>query len=109
VGPCASTGRASKDIKGLPPNRVAGLGLGRKFQTACSRASPSRNACGSQVRFATGHRSRVRGTATLLIEQNVAFALAIADRWAVLKRGAIDDQGTLTVDTASRIAQHFAI
>jgi len=54
-------------------------------------------------------RERDAGTAVLLIEQNVAFALAIANRWAVLKRGAIDDQGTIADETASRIAEHFAM
>ena len=54
-------------------------------------------------------RERDAGTAVLLIEQNVAFALAIANRWAVLKRGAIDDQGTIAAGTASRIAEHFAM
>jgi ABC-type branched-subunit amino acid transport system ATPase component len=54
-------------------------------------------------------RERDAGTAMLLIEQNVACALAIADRWAVLKRGAIDDQGTIAADTTGRIAQHFAV
>jgi len=54
-------------------------------------------------------RERNAGTAILLIEQNVAFALAIADRWAVLKRGAIEDQGTIAADTPSRIAEHFAM
>jgi len=39
-------------------------------------------------------RERDAGTAMLPIELNVAFALAIADRWAVLERGAIDDQGS---------------
>ena len=36
------------------------------------------------------HEWESNGTAMLLIEQNIAFALAIADRWAVLKRGEID-------------------
>jgi ABC-type branched-subunit amino acid transport system ATPase component len=51
-------------------------------------------------------RERDADTAILLIEQNVAFALAIADRCAVLKRGA-GDQGTIAAETASGIAQHF--
>jgi ABC-type branched-subunit amino acid transport system ATPase component len=54
-------------------------------------------------------RERDAGTAMLLVEQNVAFALAIADRWAVLKRGAIDDQGMTTLGAASRIAEHFTM
>ena len=34
-----------------------------------------------------------RGTAVLLVEQNLDFALRVADRWAVLKRGEVDDAG----------------
>jgi branched-chain amino acid transport system ATP-binding protein len=49
------------------------------------------------------------GTAMLLIEQNVAFALAVADRWAVLKRGRIDDQDAVAPGVAARIADHLAI
>jgi branched-chain amino acid transport system ATP-binding protein len=45
----------------------------------------------------------------LLIEQNIAFALAVADRWAVLKRGEIDDQGAVAPGVAGRIADHLAI
>jgi len=55
------------------------------------------------------HERAAAGTAMLLIEQNVAFALAIADRWAVLKRGEIDDQGSVGPDVAARIADHLAI
>lgn len=48
-------------------------------------------------------------TAMLLIEQNIAFALAVADRWAVLKRGEIDDQGVVAPGIAGRIVNHLAI
>lgn len=54
-------------------------------------------------------REKQAGTAILLIEQNVAFALAVADRWAVLKRGRIDDQGPVAPGVAGRIADHLAI
>ncbi len=54
-------------------------------------------------------RERDAGTAMLLIEQNVAFALAVADRWAVLKRGEIDDEGPAVPGVAGRIADHLAI
>jgi ABC-type branched-subunit amino acid transport system ATPase component len=47
--------------------------------------------------------------AVLLIEQNVAFALGIAERWAVLERGPADDQSTIAADTAGRTVQHFAM
>ena len=56
---------------------------------------------------------RDEGTAILLIEQNIAFALSVADRYAVLARGEIVDEGP--VDTVSamsaetRIADHLAI
>jgi ABC-type branched-subunit amino acid transport system ATPase component len=36
------------------------------------------------------------GTAMLLVEQNVSFALSIADRYAVLKLGEIVEQGPVT-------------
>jgi ABC-type branched-subunit amino acid transport system ATPase component len=49
------------------------------------------------------------GTAMLLIEQNIAFALAIADRWAVLKRGEIDDVGVVEKGAADSIAEHLSV
>jgi urea transport system ATP-binding protein len=49
------------------------------------------------------------GTAMLLIEQNIAFALAVADRWAVLKRGEIDDAGSVGSNAAAIIADHLSI
>jgi branched-chain amino acid transport system ATP-binding protein len=50
-----------------------------------------------------------KGTAMLLIEQNIAFALAIADRWAVLKRGEIDDVGIVERGAADSIAEHLSV
>lgn len=50
------------------------------------------------------------GTAMLLVEQNVAFALAVSDRYAVLKMGEIVDQGfAADADAPSRIHLHLAI
>jgi branched-chain amino acid transport system ATP-binding protein len=50
------------------------------------------------------------GVAMLLVEQNVRFALIVADRWAVLKRGEIDDEGTSdTPNAAARIADHLSV
>jgi ABC-type branched-subunit amino acid transport system ATPase component len=49
------------------------------------------------------------GTAMLLIEQNIAFALAIADRWVVLKRGEIDDVGVVKSGAAESIAEHLSV
>jgi ABC-type branched-subunit amino acid transport system ATPase component len=37
---------------------------------------------------------RERGTTLLLIEQNVAFALHVADRWLLLKQGEFVDEGS---------------
>ncbi|HCW17477.1 MAG TPA: ABC transporter ATP-binding protein, partial [Achromobacter sp.] len=34
-----------------------------------------------------------RGTTMLIVEQNVAFALGVADRYLVLKQGTIVDEG----------------
>jgi branched-chain amino acid transport system ATP-binding protein len=50
------------------------------------------------------------GVAMLLVEQNVRFALNVADRWAVLKRGEIDDEGPSdTPNAAARIADHLSV
>ena len=48
-------------------------------------------------------------TSILLIEQNIAFALSIADRWAVLKRGEIDDVGIVEAGAAETIGDHLAV
>lgn len=49
-------------------------------------------------------------TAMLLIEQHVKFALAVADRYAVLKLGEIADRGAVGEgDAAARIAQHLSV
>jgi len=49
-------------------------------------------------------------TAMLLVEQHVQFALAVADRYAVLKLGEIVDQGAMKEPGAqSRIAGHLAV
>jgi ABC-type branched-subunit amino acid transport system ATPase component len=46
----------------------------------------------------------------LLIEQNIAFALAVADRYAVLQLGEIVDRGTVDgADTAHRIATRLSV
>jgi branched-chain amino acid transport system ATP-binding protein len=48
------------------------------------------------------------GTAILLVEQNVRFALSLADRYAVLARGEIVDQGP-AADAQGRIAEHLSV
>ena len=50
------------------------------------------------------------GTAILLVEQNIKFALRVADRWAVLKLGEIDDSGDCSLDNAAhRVANHLVV
>jgi branched-chain amino acid transport system ATP-binding protein len=50
------------------------------------------------------------GTAILLVEQNVRFALSLADRYAVLARGEIVDEGPVGGGSAeARIAEHLSV
>jgi branched-chain amino acid transport system ATP-binding protein len=49
------------------------------------------------------------GATVVIVEQNLDFALKIADRWAVLKLGAIDDQGAMGLDTRERVLEHLKI
>ena len=49
------------------------------------------------------------GTAMLVVEQNLDFALRIADRWAVLKLGAIDDEGVCEPDARARVLEHLSL
>lgn len=56
-----------------------------------------------------GERDRA-GTAMLLIEQNVQFALAVGDRYAVLKRGEIVDRGAVgEAGAVERITAHLSV
>lgn len=48
-------------------------------------------------------------TAMLVIEQNLDFALRIADRWAVLKMGEIEDEGTCGLETRARVLEHLSL
>lgn len=50
-----------------------------------------------------------RGTSVLLVEQNLGFALGVADRWAVLKLGMIDDAGEVDARAHDRILSHLHI
>lgn len=52
---------------------------------------------------------RENGTTVLLVEQNLAFALSVADRWAVLKLGEIDDSGEVGSGTHARVLAHLKI
>ncbi len=50
------------------------------------------------------------GTAILVVEQNVPFALSIADQFAVLKLGEIVDTGSAREPgAAARIREHLAV
>ncbi|MEI2415893.1 ABC transporter ATP-binding protein [Orrella sp. JC864] len=50
------------------------------------------------------------GTAMLIVEQNVAFAREVADRYLVLKQGAIVDAGAMQApDAARRIFGHLTV
>ncbi len=53
-------------------------------------------------------RSKDR-TAMLVIEQNLDFALHVADRWAVLKMGEIDDEGPCGVEAHARVLEHLSL
>lgn len=56
-----------------------------------------------------GERER-RGTTMLIVEQNVAFALKVADRYLMLKQGSIVDQGHVREpDAAARIFEHLKV
>ena len=57
----------------------------------------------------TDERAR-EGTAMLLIEQHVTFALEVADRYAVLKLGEIVDRGSVEeADVEQRISAHLSV
>ena len=53
---------------------------------------------------------RTHGTAMLLVEQNVAFALSVADRFAVLTSGEVVERGgTGDAGAAARIERHMTV
>ncbi len=49
------------------------------------------------------------GTAMLIVEQNLDFALKVADRWAALKLGEIDDEGGVGGNARERILSHLSV
>jgi len=50
------------------------------------------------------------GTAILLVEQNVPFAFSLGERFAVIKRGGIVDEGaTSESDAVPRVEQHMVL
>ena len=53
---------------------------------------------------------QAHGTAMLLVEQNVAFALALADRFAVLTSGMVVERGgTGDAGVAARVERHMTV
>lgn len=50
-----------------------------------------------------------RGTTILLVEQNLDFALSVADRWGILKLGEIQEISENGPDSAARVLQHLKI
>ncbi|TGD99114.1 ABC transporter ATP-binding protein [Methylobacterium nonmethylotrophicum] len=49
------------------------------------------------------------GTTMLIVEQNLDFALRVANRWAALKLGEIDDEGPVDGDARARILRHLSV
>jgi ABC-type branched-subunit amino acid transport system ATPase component len=49
------------------------------------------------------------GTSMLVVEQNLDFALRLADRWAVLKMGEIDDEGPCGSEAHARVLEHLSL
>ena len=64
----------------------------------------------SQLQEILAEERRSHGTSIVLVEQNVQFALALADRYAVLKLGRIVETGS-TIDTGAQktIERHLVI
>jgi branched-chain amino acid transport system ATP-binding protein len=54
--------------------------------------------------------SQDKGVTILLVEQNLPFALSVADRYAILKIGEIVEQGDVAhADTAATLERHLRI
>lgn len=62
-----------------------------------------------QIARALTEERRVNNTTILMVEQNLDFALGVADRWAVLKLGQIDDTGEVAGSSRGRILEHLKI
>lgn len=52
---------------------------------------------------------RANGTTVLMVEQNLDFALGLADNWAVLKLGRIEDAGAVDGTVRERVLEHLKI
>jgi len=50
-----------------------------------------------------------RGIGILVVEQNLDFALSVADRWAVMKLGQIVDEGACNAESREMVLKHLSI
>lgn len=50
-----------------------------------------------------------KGTTILIVEQNVNFALAVSDTYAVMNQGEIIEVGEIDADTKSRVEKHLTL
>jgi ABC-type branched-subunit amino acid transport system ATPase component len=62
-----------------------------------------------RIATALKEERRLNNTTILMVEQNLDFALGVADRWAVLKLGQIDDTGEVASGSRGRILEHLKI
>jgi branched-chain amino acid transport system ATP-binding protein len=64
----------------------------------------------TRVKEVLAHERQARGIAIVLVEQNVDFALALADRYAVLKLGAVVETGwAADAGARERIERHLML
>lgn len=62
-----------------------------------------------RLRVVLGNFCRADGGAILLVEQNISFALSLADVFAVLKGGRLVDSGSSNDFVAERIERHMTL
>lgn len=63
-----------------------------------------------RIAIALVHERQLHGTTMLLIEQNVPFALKVADRYLVLKQGEIEEEGDANAPGATEaIFNHLRV
>ncbi|WP_407521327.1 ABC transporter ATP-binding protein [Methylobacterium oryzisoli] len=62
-----------------------------------------------RIAAALGAERADTGASMLIVEQNLGFALTVADRWAALKLGEIDDEGPVDGDARARALGHLSV
>lgn len=62
-----------------------------------------------RVAHALAEERATSGASILIVEQNLDFALRLADRWAVLKLGEIDDEGPADANVRARVLKHLSV